>query len=254
MCLSLTRASMKLTKTQIVLIAVGCTLAALTIIAVGMSFYPFGLKDSDRLQLYQLMKDVDEILTRANVSYIVESGTLLGCVRHKGLIPWDDDLDIQVMHKDEKAFLALKPLFLAVGFDIRPAPFGWRIQPNVKRPFAFPFCDVFITSFDSKSYTRNKNHSFEKCKFHVSEYYPIRRYDFGAITVNGPAQGELFLDRCYGDTWRDTWYKMFSHKFLYFQMPSPKKMKPDDYKAATPTGPLIDRDWDALAAAAGKRK
>jgi phosphorylcholine metabolism protein LicD len=39
------------------------------------------------------MKDVHEVLVISNIEYWVIAGTLLGAVRHKGLIPWDDDLD-----------------------------------------------------------------------------------------------------------------------------------------------------------------
>lgn len=53
------------------------------------------------LHLYQLMKDTHEILTKHNINYWITSGTLLGAARHQGIIPFDDDLDIGVMHADE---------------------------------------------------------------------------------------------------------------------------------------------------------
>lgn len=43
-----------------------------------------------------LLKLLAEAMTRNGLEYWLESGTLLGAVRHKGFIPWDDDIDISV--------------------------------------------------------------------------------------------------------------------------------------------------------------
>lgn len=43
-----------------------------------------------------LCQSVDEMLTAAGVDYWIVGGTLLGALRHGGLIPHDDDIDIEV--------------------------------------------------------------------------------------------------------------------------------------------------------------
>lgn len=53
----------------------------------------------------KVLSEVDKVCQRHGISWFVEWGTLLGTVRHRGFIPWDDDMDIVMLRKDYERFL-----------------------------------------------------------------------------------------------------------------------------------------------------
>lgn len=62
------------------------------------------LRDA-QLIMQKILDNVDDICRRNNIEYWLSDGTLLGAIRHKGFIPWDDDLDISMKREDYEKFL-----------------------------------------------------------------------------------------------------------------------------------------------------
>lgn len=70
-----------------------------------------------RLKL--LFKKTVDILNDTDIEYWLDGGSLLGIHRHKGIIPWDNDIDIGILDKDVDNLLSLRTYFEHVGLRIK---------------------------------------------------------------------------------------------------------------------------------------
>ena len=73
-------------------------------------FNPDGsLLRRQQLRMLDILREVDRICRKHHISYWLSSGTLIGALRHDGFIPWDDDLDIEMMRSDYLRLMSVLP-------------------------------------------------------------------------------------------------------------------------------------------------
>lgn len=72
-----------------------------------------------QLKAVEAMKEVDRFCREENIRYFMIAGSTLGAVRHKGFIPWDDDIDIAMTMDQYARFVEKAP------GAIRP-PYQWK--------------------------------------------------------------------------------------------------------------------------------
>lgn len=64
------------------------------------------IEDAQKVQL-EILLEFDQLCKKHDISYQLFSGTLIGAIRHKGFIPWDDDVDVCMLREEYNRFLAI---------------------------------------------------------------------------------------------------------------------------------------------------
>ena len=78
--------------------------------ALRQRFNPDGSElRRQQMRMLDMLLVFDEICQRNDIKYWLSSGTLIGAVRHKGFIPWDDDVDVEMMREDYQRLMQVLP-------------------------------------------------------------------------------------------------------------------------------------------------
>ena len=64
-------------------------------------------REESKKIMMDILKDISNFCDENSIRYYLAAGTLIGAIRHKGFIPWDDDIDIEIPRADYNRFIKL---------------------------------------------------------------------------------------------------------------------------------------------------
>lgn len=197
----------------------------------GLSIPDYYTPPDVKKDLIDCLEKVIILFDEFDIKYSIAYGTLLGAVRHKDMIPWDDDIDLDV--PDDYISKLLSPEFSKKLNDINLDIFVNRYnglpdkKPLVIKIFdklgsktgykwKFPFIDLFITTLENDKYIkkRNKNYGdFANGYYKKENFDKIKDYEFNRLIVKGISNPEDFLINKYGSNWQTQAYvECWDHK------------------------------------------
>lgn len=145
--------------------------------------------------LLDTMRHFIDVCEKNGLQYYGYAGTCLGAIRHKGIIPWDDDIDVLMPRKDYERLLALRDELFSTGFEIIDTRSNYYDQPFAK------FSNANTTIIESKS-----------CPCVMGVYIDVFPLD-EVCDIN--QSRELFFEKthCFAK-YRDTFDDFAKHDFM----------------------------------------
>ena len=175
--------------------------------------------------LYKIMIQSHNILLKNNIPYYSSGGTLIGSLRHRGIIPWDDDLDIEIGYRDVERLMSkeIKEQFKKKGLSLEylhqaksRAPFDWiKVVSKTKVNGRQLFLDIFPMKIGReektgrlRTYFSSKivNTLWPKYYLYIDELLPLKKSPFGDGFVIVPNKADKALSRAYGNDWNKVGY------------------------------------------------
>jgi phosphorylcholine metabolism protein LicD len=196
--------------------------------------------------LYEILDRFDRVCSNAKLDYTLSGGTALGAIRHKGLIPWDDDGDLfmfapQFYNRSMELFttaasngLIIRPFVHANGIEST----GW--YKIYLGSHTLPNVDIFVLE--------NAPHSnkWMHCDPLAQTYFPtdylthdqikhLYRVPFGSLNLLMFSNHAPYFYRNYGSDWTHVAWDGYDHMKDEWKPARSNERNVNDYRPALPS-------------------
>jgi len=155
-------------------------------------------------QLLMMMKRCIPLIEEAGIVYWMHCGTLLGAVRHRDFIPWDDDVDLVVI-KDEnfdRNISILKTLLEKNNYVLLEKEFGYVIHHKLDEHTKYYGIDLFVHSIKGDTISGN-----EHCQrvwptefYYTDDVFPLVNMRLNSLEFKAPQKSRDAMKKMYGET------------------------------------------------------
>jgi hypothetical protein len=168
--------------------------------------------------LYNILKDVTQVLEDSGIEYFISFGTLLGAVRHRGLIPWDTDIDIIIPQSSmEDAIDILQQYLLShysISKDREDNIVGNLVRVNLSKVNTLHI-DLFTYIEEDETIVFGYKRRFDK-----NDIFPLRKVEFYDLSLYAPKDINRQLTTFYGDDFMEYAYKQWALNKTKFKIKS----------------------------------
>lgn len=164
----------------------------------------FGIKQTLlHKKLYDLVDKIVDLFDKNKITYFIHSGSLLGAVREKGIIPHDDDIDLGIFPEGNEILKSLE-----FKKELDKLNLKLTINKNnihkIKQKNSKVFIDIFVfheinDKIKYQSDYCNKN--WPAGWFHKKDFFPLKSYKFGKMILQGPQNPIPYLNQHFGLDW-----------------------------------------------------
>jgi len=158
--------------------------------------------------LYSLLKDVTDVMHSNRLEYFVSFGTLLGAMRHQGMIPWDTDVDLVVPLKKKDETLTTLQNILGDKYVIKEV----KEECIVGHAIRIYLSEINTLHVDLFFYIEEDNNiifGYDR-KFLKEEVFPLSFVSYYDLSLYAPKNKDQQLQKFYGKDYMKFAYRQWA--------------------------------------------
>jgi GR25 family glycosyltransferase involved in LPS biosynthesis len=160
-----------------------------------------------------LVSYVEKFLSNLNIVFFLINSTLLGLVRHKGFIPWNDEITIAINKKYFPILINEKQTLIENGYDIyfdklsSSIKIFYKNKSKIKnKNWSWPYIQIFGYTENDSENTLIINQDDFKVVFDKNDIFPLKTNLFENIPLSIPNNSDAVLNKIYEKDWENMCY------------------------------------------------